>query len=154
MGERGAALAFLAASGLYLAGALTFPPGTGARPGPGFFPVAIGVFACAVAAGFVMVAYRRSGAPGIAAASPEPSMTADARGRVAAAAAGLVGFCLLLPWLGYLIASFAFVAVLLRRLGGGGWASAIAVAVGTAAASYYVFAVLLGVPLPRGIVLP
>jgi putative tricarboxylic transport membrane protein len=154
MGERVAALAFLAASGLYLAGALTFPLGTGARPGPGFFPVAIGVFACAVAAGFVILTYRRSGPPGIAVAPTEPPMTADARGRVAVAAAGLVGFCLLLPWLGYLIASFAFVAVLLRRLGGGGWTGAIAVAVGAAAVSYYVFAVLLGVPLPRGVVLP
>jgi hypothetical protein len=70
------------------------------------------------------------------------------------AADALLGFCLLLPWLGYLIVSFAFVAVLLRRLGGGGWTGPIAVAVATAAASYYVFAVLLGVPLPPGVVLP
>ena len=77
-----------------------------------------------------------------------------ARGRVAVTAAALLGFCLLLPWLGYLLVSFAFVAVLLRRLGGGGWTGAIAIAVATAAASYYLFAVLLGVPLPQGVVLP
>jgi hypothetical protein len=81
-------------------------------------------------------------------------MTADARGRVAVTAAGLVGFCLFLPWLGYHVASFAFVALLLYRLGGGGWATAIAIAAASAGVSYYVFAVLLGVPLPRGLVLP
>jgi hypothetical protein len=64
--------------------------------------------------------------------------------------AALVGFCLLLPWAGYPACAFLFVALLLRRLGGGGWASVVLTAALSALLTYYVFAVLLGVPLPTG----
>jgi hypothetical protein len=149
MSERLAALVFLVASGLYLAGALTFPLGTAARPGAGFFPVAIGVFLCAVAAGFVLVAYRR--APLATRELAGAPMTADGRGRVAVTAGSLLGFCFLLPWTGYAVAAFGFVALLLRRLGGGAWPGVLAIAALSAGVSYLVFAVLLGVPLPRGV---
>jgi putative tricarboxylic transport membrane protein len=61
----------------------------------------------------------------------------------------LVAFCLVLPWIGYPIASFAFVLALLLRLGSD-WRAALGTAVASAAASHYLFAVLLDVPLPRG----
>jgi putative tricarboxylic transport membrane protein len=149
MRERVAALAFLVASSLYLAASLTFPVGSAARPGPGFFPVGIGVFLCAVAMLFLVAAFRAR--PAIAAAERAAAMPQDARRRVAATAAGLVAFCLLLPWTGYPLTAFLFVAVLLKRLGGGGWVGAVAAAVVSAAGSYYLFAMLLGVPLPRGV---
>jgi hypothetical protein len=150
MGERAASLAFLAASGLYLAVALGFPVGSAAKPGPGFFPVAVGAFLCAVAILFLVTALRRR--PRASGASmAAPLLSEGARGRAAATAGGLVGFCLLLPWIGYPLAAFLFVGLLLKRLGGGGWTAALAVALLAAAASYYLFAVLLGVPLPRGV---
>jgi hypothetical protein len=52
--ERLVALAVLAASGVYLANALPLPQGTAARPGPGFFPLAVGVFG---AAGSALASY-------------------------------------------------------------------------------------------------
>jgi hypothetical protein len=116
--------------------------------------VAIGVFLCAVAAGFVLVAYRRVPEPALTSGPVDPPMTADARRRVAVTAAGLLGFCFLLPWVGYALAAFGFVALLLRRLGGGGWPGVLAVGAVSAGLSYYVFAVVLGVPLPRGVLLP
>ncbi|MEK7372618.1 MAG: tripartite tricarboxylate transporter TctB family protein [candidate division NC10 bacterium] len=150
MGERAAALAFLALGGLYLAGALRFPLGSAARPGSGFFPVGVGMFLCLVAGAFVAAAFRRrvAAGPGLV-----PPMSGDAVGRVAATTAGLLGFCFLLPWIGYPAAAFLFVALLLRRLGGAGWPRALVAAALAASASWYLFAVLLAVPLPRGILL-
>jgi hypothetical protein len=63
--------------------------------------------------------------------------------------AALAAFCLILPWAGYPITAFLFVAVVLRRLGSR-WPAAIALGVASAAVSHYLFAVLLEVPLPRG----
>jgi len=111
------ALASLAASGLYLAGAATFRFGSAARPGAGFFPVAVGVLLCLVCAVFAFDALRHARAG----EATEHPMPADDRKRVAATMAGLVAFCLVLPWTGYSVAAAIFVAWLLRRLGGGSW---------------------------------
>ena len=66
-----------------------------------------------------------------------------------ASVAALVGFCLVMPWIGYPLSALAFVAIVLQRLGSR-WPAALAIAVASAAGSYYLFAVLLDVPLPRG----
>jgi putative tricarboxylic transport membrane protein len=141
--ERVWALGFLVASGAYLAAALGFPVGSVARPGPGFFPVGVGVFLCLAAAALAVATGRR---PRLAAADVTPA----ARVRVATTVLGLVGFCLLLPWAGYPASAFAFVALLLRRLGDARWPGTLVIAALSALVSYYAFGVLLGVPLPRG----
>jgi hypothetical protein len=149
MVERIVSLAVLAASGAYLAGALALPVGTAARPGPGFFPLAVGAFAVAVALVWAAIAFRRSPtAPAPSAALP----AAEGRRRVLATAAVLVGFCLLLPRAGYPLSAVLFVTVLLRNLGAR-WPAAVATGLVSAAASYYLFGVLLSVPLPRGFLL-
>jgi hypothetical protein len=61
----------------------------------------------------------------------------------------LVAFCALMPWLGYPIVAFGFVTVLLQRLGSS-WRAAGIIGVLAAVVSFYVFGVLLDVPLPRG----
>lgn len=139
------ALAVLLVAGGYLAHGLSLARGTAARPGPGFFPLAVGVFVVSVACGFVVLAFRG------AVASAGPARTAAGGGRRAAATtAALLGFCLLLPWLGYPASALLFVGVLLRCLGAG-WGAAVLTAVLGAAGSYYLFATLLGVPLPGGL---
>ena len=144
-----APLAFLTVSGLYLATSLTFPLGSGARPGAGFFPAAVGVYLTAVACVLVLAAWRRS--PLRSQSVRREALAPDARIRVAATMAALVGFCATLGWIGYAPAAFLFTAVLLRSLGRGGWIGVIAAAVLAAALSTYLFGVLLGVPLPRGV---
>jgi putative tricarboxylic transport membrane protein len=135
--ERLVALVVLAASGVYLANALPLPQGTAARPGPGFFPLAVGVFGAAVAAAWVVTAFRRAPA------------TVTGLGTDAS---GLVAYCFLLPWIGYPLAAFLFTGLLLRTLSAR-WIPALAIALASALASYYVFAMLLGVPLPTGVLL-
>jgi hypothetical protein len=139
-------LVILVASGFYLIQAMKLPLGTAAKPGAGFFPVAIAVFACVVA----LVAGARAFLSPQAVPAEESSEAADParRRRVAGAVVALVAFCLTLPWIGYPIAAFGFVSVVLWGLGGR-WQPALLTGALSAAGSYYLFAVLLGVPLPR-----
>jgi hypothetical protein len=145
MTERLLAMAVVAASGLYLLNAWPLPRGTVARPGAGFFPLAIGLFGTAFALAWTASAFRRAPAAAGAVAIP-----AAARGRVVATTAALVGFCLLLPWVGYPAAALVFATGSLRWLGAP-WRTALVIGVASAAASYYLFAVLLSVPLPSGV---
>jgi putative tricarboxylic transport membrane protein len=147
MAERLLALAVVAASGAYLLGALALPSGTPARPGAGFFPLAIGAFGAVMALAWTVIAFRR--APAAAGPAREP---VEGAGRVVATTGALLGFCFLLPWVGYPIAALVFVTLLLRWLGAG-WRSAAVTGVASAVVSYYLFAVLLDVPLPRGVLL-
>ena len=109
MRERAWALGFLVASGAYLAASLAFPLGSVAKPGPGFFPVGVGVFLCAAAVALAVAFFR--GTPAVAAGV---GLAGEARVRVVVTVVGLAGFCLLLPWLGYPACAFLFVALVLR----------------------------------------
>ena len=144
MTERLLALAVLVASGVYLFNGLPLSVGTRAQPGPGFYPLSVGSFGAAVALVWVVSVFRRN---------PEVSTAATpatGRGRVATTAGLLVAYCLLLPWTGYPLAAFGFTGLLLRGLGAG-WKAALIIALASSAGSYYLFAVLLGVPLPQGV---
>jgi hypothetical protein len=148
MTERLVALVVVAASGAYLLNGLTLPIGTTERPGAGFFPLAIGAFGAVMALVWTVTAFRRAPVT----AAEEPGISRDARGRVVTTAAALIGFCFLLPWLGYPIAALVFVTLVLRWLGAG-WRTAGVTGVVSAAVSYYLFGVILDVPLPRGVLL-
>ena len=137
----------LVAAGFYLLQALKLPLGSAARPGAGFYPVAIAVFACVVGLVATAQAFLASGAPGeVATADPD---AAGVRRRVVITSLALVAFPLVMPWIGYPASAAAFVIAVMRGLGSR-WSSAIAIGVAAAAASQYLFAVLLDVPLPRG----
>jgi hypothetical protein len=144
--ERVIALAMLVAGALYLMQALRMPLGAAARPGPGFYPAAVGAFACVVALVVVALAFR----PAKTAAAPdEPEGMPDDRRRVWLTVVTLAGFCLVLPWIGYPLAALLFVTATLRQLGAG-WGGAVLTALLSAEGSYYLFAGFLGVTLPQG----
>lgn len=137
----------LLAAGFYLMQALKLPFGTVARPGAGFYPTAVAVFACVVGLAATMQAFRM---PRVARAVAEAEPDApDRRRRVRATVVALAGFSFAMPWVGYPIAACAFVIAVLRGLGSR-WSAAILIGVLSAAGSHYLFAVLLDVPLPRG----
>ena len=142
MAERLAALVVLLAGGAYIVLAQPYPRGVAAKPGPGFFPVIVGVILCVAGIGYVIETFRHRPA---SRAPLEPA----GRVRVLATSGVLVFFCLALPWAGYVACAFVFVAGMLRALGGS-WRLTLVTAAVCAAASHYVFAQLLGVPLPTG----
>jgi hypothetical protein len=144
--ERLVGLVVVAAAVVYLTQALALPYGTAARPGAGFFPTSVALFACVVG---VIMTVRAFVTPAPAAVAREAGVDPAARGRALSTMVVMTAFCLLLPWAGYPIVAFGFVAFMLQRLGSGPRAAAITAAL-TTAVSYYVFGVLLEVPLPRG----
>ena len=133
------------AAGVYLTLALRLPFGAGSRPGAGFYPVFVAIFAIIVALAATVSAFRG----GSIAKSGAVELDAASRRRVVISVAALAAFCLALPWIGYPAAAFAFVAVVLRYLGAY-WTTALVWAVLSSAGSYGLFALLLDVPLPRG----
>ncbi len=143
--ERAVPLVLLAAAGVYLALAWSLPFGGGARPGPGFYPVLVAIFAVVVGLAAAVSAFR---AP-TRISSDGPELEAPARRRVMMSVAALAAFCFAMPWIGYPAAAFGFVAIVLRALGSR-WTTALVAALLSAAGSYGVFAGLLDVPLPRG----
>ncbi len=141
---RAVPLVLLVAAGVYLTLALRLPFGAAARPGAGFYPVIVAVFAIVVALMATASAFRSAtGAVAV-------ELAAAARHRVVISVVALVAFCLALPWVGYPAAAFAFVTVVLRYLGSR-WTTALLTGALSAAGSYVLFAVLLDVPLPRGL---
>jgi hypothetical protein len=143
--ERVVGLVVVAAAGAYLMQALALPYGTAARPGAGFFPTIVAIFACAVG---LMMTVRAFVTTAPAGRLREAGPTGAARERALSTMIVMVAFCLLLPWVGYPVVAFGFVAFMLQRLGSAPRVAAITGAL-TAAVSYYVFGVLLEVPLPR-----
>ena len=142
---RGVPLVLLVTASVYLVLALRLPFGATARPGAGFYPVFVAVFAIIVALAATVYAFRS--APATETSAVE--LDAAARWRVVISVAALAAFCLALPWIGYPAAAFAFVAVVLRYLGAR-WVTALLWGVLSSAGSYGLFATLLDVPLPRG----
>jgi len=140
---RAVPLVLLAAAGVYLILALRLPLGAAARPGAGFYPVIVAVFAIVVALAATVTAYRSAPSSGTI------ELDSDSRRRVVISVVALTAFCLALPWLGYPAAAFAFVTVVLRYLGAR-WTAALLTGALSSAGSYVLFAVLLDVPLPRG----
>jgi hypothetical protein len=140
---RAVPLVLLVVVGVYLTLALRLPFGTAARPGPGFYPVIIAMFAVVVALAATASAFRSVRSAVVV------ELDHASRRRVVISVAALVAFCLCLPWVGYPAAAFAFVAVVLRYLGAR-WTTALVTGVLSSAGSYGIFAALLDVPLPRG----
>lgn len=73
--------------------------------------------------------------------------------RMVAVALTLIGFVVLLRPFGYWFCSTALMVAILRLLGLLSWRKTILISLLTTALSYYLFASVLGVPLPRGILL-
>jgi len=144
--DRTVPLVLLALSGVYLTQAMALPFGAVAKPGAGFYPVIVAVFAIVVAMAATATAFRAHAVE----AGAEVELDAPARRkRVLISVLALVGFCFLMPWVGYPAVALLFTTIVLRFLGSR-WATAVLIGVLSAAASYVLFAVLLDVPLPRG----
>ena len=95
-----------APSAAYLVTALGFPRGTSARPARACIAF-VGAGLCIVAAVFTVKRLRS--ADGRSRGIPGRDMPGGATQRVVAATAAVFGFCVLLPWIGYVVTTFLFV---------------------------------------------
>jgi hypothetical protein len=138
-----AGLAVLAVA--YLVANREYALDTLAAPGPGVFPLAVGLSMLGFAACQAIAATRSS-----AGAAPHPPGDRRARWRVLALVGVLVVYAVAAGTIGFLTASFALVLVSSRLLGARGWLRPAVLAAGVTAAAYLIFVVWLAVPLPRG----
>ena len=140
-------LIFLITGILYCVGGLLLPLGTIDTPKGGLFPLMVGVFIVAISISLLFRSFK-----GVQ-ESQEQIETfpkgAD-RNRVLAVFISLLIFTLCLKPLGYLISAIGLMAVIVRLFGLRGWAKIALAAALTGFLSYYLFAVILEVPLPRG----
>jgi putative tricarboxylic transport membrane protein len=112
-------------------------------PGTRFLPVLLGLIVIVLGAG---IALR----PGASEATEEVP-TPGGAGRVAWTLGAIVAYVLALGPLGFLLATVPFLAVLFLVYGERRWPVVLAVALGATGATYGLFAVWLGVPLPPGL---
>jgi putative tricarboxylic transport membrane protein len=71
--------------------------------------------------------------------------------RLSITVAAMLGFALVLEKLGFLLSTFIVMLLLLRVIEPQKWSRVIAVALVTALVSYFLFARLLNIPLPAGV---
>ncbi len=130
---------------LYLAWALRMPFGGVSQPGPGFFPVLLGVAGLAIALGFFV---RGAISGHIVRGSPLPG---GALARLAGYVLTIAFFAGTQSFIGTYVGIFALVLVLSRISGLRGWVKPAALAGGCTAVAYALFGLILGVPLPLGL---
>lgn len=120
------------------------PPGKEGAPGPGFFPVWIGV--ALVALSFLLLIRPSSGQK---TRDLFPGM--DEARRVVFVLASLILYTLLLKFLGFIVATFFLFLGLLQFYRRGRWWVAISLSLGTVLGSFWLFARFFEIPLPEGL---
>jgi putative tricarboxylic transport membrane protein len=140
------AVLLLTLAGYIFLAAGEFPFGTLRVPQSAFFPKVLAVLLAALS---LLMLIRLAAAP----ATAEEAGAIDAGGwrRVGATLAAMAGFALVLEPLGFLLAAFLSMVALLRAVEAQSWRRIIVIAAAAALVSQLVFARLLGVPLPAGV---
>ncbi len=129
----------------YLAGALGYPWGSMAQPGPGLYPFVVGILIVISALGAGLEARVRR--LRVRAVWPK----GRDRWRVLAVLGSSLAYLLLLPYLGHAFNGTLVALVVLHFTGLRRWTLKIGLALGIGLGSYYLFSSVLNVPLPAGI---
>ena len=137
--QLGAAVVTGVIGGAGLVGSLKLGLGQLTQPGPGLWPFVVSVVITILSVVLALTGRRGTDTEKFSRASV---MTAIA-------VLTLVLLAFLLPLIGFEIPSLLLTFVWLRFLGKESWRSSIAISVGTVAAFYLLFVVLLQIPLPR-----
>ena len=115
-------------------------------PQTGFFPRVLGILLVLLTVGELVRALRQRET-----ATPAGKIASEGWFRIGATLTTMLCFALLLEWLGFLLATFLLMVLLLRAIEAPRWPKVLIVALVTSLLSYGLFAWLLGVPLPAGI---
>lgn len=143
-----AGAAGVAGGALVIALAWRLDLGAWNNPGPGMMPVLLGVFLAGLSATLWIVSRRRA-QPAVASG---PGPWSGARWRaVLSTLVVLLIYAAVLDTLGYVVATFLLLIVLLRVLEPPRWAVTVLTAAVVTAASHVLFVRLLDVQLPRAV---
>ena len=115
-------------------------------PQTGFFPRVLGFLLVLLTLIELLRALRQPES-----ANASAKIASEGWFRIGAILATMIGFALVLERLGFLLATFILMVLLLRAIEAPRWSKVIIVALVTSLLSYGLFAWLLGVPLPAGV---
>jgi hypothetical protein len=143
--DRVSSLLFLSLSIIFLAASLHMPFGQFSEPGPGFMPLFLGIIMVLISGGLSLKALIRPERE-----APSELLEKGSIVRCALLVIGLVFYCVLLPWVGFLVLTFLFEIVLLKLFGVRKWRTILAVATAVTLGSILIFETWLQVPFPKG----
>lgn len=138
-------IVLLVLSGYVIRESWQMPQSATFGPGVGFLPFWLGVLLAALAVILIAGAWRRPKDP--QGRSPFPARKALIT--VGSVLAGLALYIVLVDVLGFLAATFLFVAYLLGAVERERWTVTVSIALLTTAGLYIIFHMLLGIALPR-----
>jgi putative tricarboxylic transport membrane protein len=141
----GVDIAALLLSVLYLIGAIGYPRGTMDQPGPGIYTLFVGSLLVIASIGSIVTDLLKP---------PQGKLILPKGrelGRVLIVTGASVAYVLLLPYAGHLLSAIMLVFFVLHTMGLTSWPMKIGFTIAIALGSYYLFDILLMVPLPRGI---
>jgi len=140
------AAVLLALAGYIFLAAGTLPFGTMRVPQTAFFPRTL-----AVLLGIMSLILLARALAGREALGGGEKIETQGWIRIAVTLMTLAGFALALERLGFLLTTFLLMISLLRAIEAQKWRKVVVVALATALISYAIFSLLLGVPLPAGL---
>jgi len=140
------AAVLLALAGYIFLAAGTLPFGTMRVPQTAFFPRTL-----AVLLGIMSLILLARALAGREALGGGEKIETQGWIRIAVTLMTLAGFALALERLGFLLTTFLLMISLLRAIEAQSWRKVVVVALATALISYAIFSLLLGVPLPAGL---
>lgn len=129
----------------YLGMSFQLPFGRLDQPGAAVFPVIVAALVAASSLMTMVEGWRMS------AEDTVDLPTGTGRSRLLGLLGLMLGYFLLLPWLGQILSSILFSAFMIRLLSGLSWPRVVAYAVIMALSLYAFFVLVLKVPMPRGI---
>jgi putative tricarboxylic transport membrane protein len=130
---------------LYVIEAFSYGMGKLGRPGAALFPVCVGILFTLSALGTGIDAIRNPSQKKLE--LPKGSY----RRNLLLIMAATLGYAIVFPFSGYLLAGALLTLAALHSMGVRSWFYKVGVAIAMTLASYILFEVVLGVPLPKGI---
>jgi hypothetical protein len=130
----------------YVIATLGYPRGTPAQPGPGLYPLLVGLFLIVGCLGISVEEWKKR-------SEIEEKFwpQGSSRWRLLAILLTSLIYVILLPYLGHPITGTLLMLVVFRVMQMKGWLVCVALAAAMGFGSYYLFKNLLGVQLPIGI---
>jgi len=128
----------------YLIEALRYPLGTAGQPGPGLYPLLVGAL--------LMLGFIGAGLEALVSKSQASVQwpAGGARWRVLTITGAIFAYAILLPYFGHAIMGTLLTLAVLETMKQRSWTVKILLSIMIGVGSYFLFVIVLGVPLPIG----